>query len=433
MPYDTRRKSVSLSLLGVHIPKRARQSSTATSPRDVEGPPTKKSRAGSSSPPPGAMSPPSSTNIRVKTELPSHPRGAEHTPPPSPGAEGVQKVDTTGIKDEIVVGVIRQLEKTGNRPHTSKELAAVLANSVPTIDASTNPNALIQARLASYLKGPWPIVSPCPLGKQQENIHPRRVFYYLTTQPHQPIPEVSAMVPISRRVISPALSSHADDEAESKYMRDRSRLSPSPEVVLSSPELEDESDMDVASTFSGRSSLSLSRDMSSSNLSHNRRAQSPPLEREERDFKQTANELQEQRRNSRQRAGSAPTDNAIKTEDNTSSDVRNTIEMSDDNDSSLKAHKEPLPSLFPNSDSLAFEFSSPVLRPQHAPMHLDGKVLQPLTTETRQALKAVDTISLDMVNNDPMDISSAWDENGQLRSPEDIELDELQGVFDGYY
>jgi len=360
-------------------------------------------------------------------------------------------VDTTGIKDDIVVGVIRQLEKTGNRPHTSKELAAVLANSVPTIDAyvsvdsgdatndqvtnisfrSTNPNALIQARLASYLKGPWPIVSPCPLGKQQENIHPRRVFYYLTTQPHQPIPEVSAMVPIARRVISPAASSHTDDDAEDKYIRDRSRLSPSPEIILSSPELEDDSDIDVASVFSGRSSLS--RDLSSSNLSHNRRAQSPPLEREERDFKQTANELQEQRRNSRQRTGSAPNDNAIKMEENSGSDVRNTIEVSDDNDGSSRPHKEPLPSLFPNSDALAFNFSSPVLRPQYAPMHLDGKVLQPYNDEGRQVFKGVDSISLDIVNNDPMDISSAWDENGQLRSPEDIELDELQGVFDGYY
>lgn len=51
----------------------------------------------------------------------------EHTPPPSPGAVGEAKVDTEGINDEIVVGVIEQLEKTGNRPHLMKELAAVLS------------------------------------------------------------------------------------------------------------------------------------------------------------------------------------------------------------------------------------------------------------------------------------------------------------------
>lgn len=47
--------------------------------------------------------------------------------PPSPGASGDRKVDTDGINDDIVVGVIEQLEKTGNRPHLMKELAAVLS------------------------------------------------------------------------------------------------------------------------------------------------------------------------------------------------------------------------------------------------------------------------------------------------------------------
>lgn len=36
------------------------------------------------------------------------------------------KIDTEGISDDIVVAVIDQLEKTGNRPHLVKELAAVL-------------------------------------------------------------------------------------------------------------------------------------------------------------------------------------------------------------------------------------------------------------------------------------------------------------------
>lgn len=42
-------------------------------------------------------------------------------------ADGVApKIDTEGINDDIVVGVIEQLELTGNRPHLVKELAAVL-------------------------------------------------------------------------------------------------------------------------------------------------------------------------------------------------------------------------------------------------------------------------------------------------------------------
>lgn len=54
-------------------------------------------------------------------------RAYDHTPPPSPVASGSIKVDTNGINDDIVVCVIEQLEKTGNRPHLIKELATVLS------------------------------------------------------------------------------------------------------------------------------------------------------------------------------------------------------------------------------------------------------------------------------------------------------------------
>lgn len=64
------------------------------------------------------------------------PSGAlEHTPPPSPADSGatVNKIDTEGINDDIVVAVIGQLEKTGNRPHLIKELATVLASTNDSI------------------------------------------------------------------------------------------------------------------------------------------------------------------------------------------------------------------------------------------------------------------------------------------------------------
>lgn len=148
MPYNTRRKSLSLSELGITLPKRARAPSHPTLPLTTtteEEPPTKKSRlsAGSESPQPSsnAMSPPASTNIRIKTEAPKpSPRGVEHTPPPSPGAVGVSKIDTEGINDTIVVGVIQQLEKTGNRPHLVKELAAILATFTPAIERCVHHN-----------------------------------------------------------------------------------------------------------------------------------------------------------------------------------------------------------------------------------------------------------------------------------------------------
>lgn len=433
MPYNTRRKSLSLSELGITVPKRHRapsQSSLSTPLKtEIDGPPSKKTKSShtptAASPSPGAMSPPQTTNIRLKTgETRNNMRAVEHTPPPSPGAEGVSKIDTQGIKDDIVVGVIRQLEKTGNRPHTSKELAAVLANSVPTIDASTNPNALIQARLATYLKGPWPIVSPCPLGKQQENIHPRRVFYFLSTQPHQPIPEVSAQNPAIRRVISPSLSSAADEEAEEKYTRQRTQLSPSPEVDLSSPELEDASDVEIASVFSGRNSLPRDHPPTSTNLAHNRRADSPPLEREERDFKQTANELQQQRRDSQQQLEPAATAASMKTEQ---SEESGSIEMSIE--TTEHTEETAAAALFGNHEHLSvsaptnFDLSSPVLKPLDAPMSLDS-------TTSPAKIPSHDAMSLDTTNNDEMDIWSAWDETGSLMSPENVELDELEGLFD---
>jgi hypothetical protein len=67
----------------------------------------------------------------------------EHTPPPSPEAEGddsecdeakPKEIDLEGINDEIVEGVILQLQKTGNRPHLVKELAAVLSPTVKIVE-----------------------------------------------------------------------------------------------------------------------------------------------------------------------------------------------------------------------------------------------------------------------------------------------------------
>jgi hypothetical protein len=65
----------------------------------------------------------------------------ENTPPPSPEAEADEpedevkpkEIDLEGINDEIVEGVIVQLQKTGNRPHLVKELAAILSQSVKIV------------------------------------------------------------------------------------------------------------------------------------------------------------------------------------------------------------------------------------------------------------------------------------------------------------
>lgn len=67
----------------------------------------------------------------------------EHTPPPSPEAEADldegndhkrREIDLEGINDDIVEAVIVQLQKTGNRPHLVKELAAVLCVKVKIVE-----------------------------------------------------------------------------------------------------------------------------------------------------------------------------------------------------------------------------------------------------------------------------------------------------------
>lgn len=146
MPYNTRRKSLSLSELGIIVPKRSRAISHPSPPSTIaEGdePPIKKSKRShaSGAPSPASMSPPraTATTIRIKEEKPTPaPRTGELSPPPSPGREGASKIDTEGINDEIVVAAIQQLEKTGNRPHLVKELAAALAPHVNPIERFVN-------------------------------------------------------------------------------------------------------------------------------------------------------------------------------------------------------------------------------------------------------------------------------------------------------
>jgi hypothetical protein len=135
MPYNTRRKSLSLPSLGIHLPNSSRRSPSTSKPAhatDDQLPPSKKVKrshdSASSSPEPSPSSTSSADAKGQRTIRPNGRRGIyEHTPPPSPTDGAVApKIDTEGINDDIVVGVIEQLEKTGNRPHLVKELAAVL-------------------------------------------------------------------------------------------------------------------------------------------------------------------------------------------------------------------------------------------------------------------------------------------------------------------
>lgn len=461
MPYNTRRKSLSLSELGIIVPKRSRAASHPSPPSTIaeEEPPVKKSKRShaSNSPSPGLMSPPRTTTIRIKTEEPKNAgRATELSPPASPVREGASKIDTEGINDDIVVGAIQQLEKTGNRPHLVKELAAILAHSNHAIEKygpsflldaaqltdrpprSANPSALISSRLTAYLNRSWPTISPCPLAKDLSPVHPRRLYFYLTTSPHQPIPEVAELLPKPKRVISPSLSSASAADEDDRYTRGRTALSPSPEVDLSSPELEDQNNKQNPPTpggsFSARNSLPREHPPTATNLAHNRRAASPPLEREERDFKQTANALQiqlQQRRNSQDVPMS--TDDAPAGVDADAMSVAMSVEAEESEESAALKNMEAAKSLFEGHaehlglPAQSFEFSSPMLKPE-AGLHIDTSM-----SKLSRVDEAMDSMMLDLgsAKQDPMlpDAFAGWD---GLQSPENVELDELEDLFDAY-
>ncbi|PLB33671.1 uncharacterized protein BDW47DRAFT_113524 [Aspergillus candidus] len=304
MPYNTRRKSLSLPSLGIHLPSSSRRSPSTTKSShatDDQLPPPKKVKRSHHS---GSLSPEPSTQIKGQFARPSGRRATvEHTPPPSPADLVAPKIDTEGISDDIVVGVIEQLEKTGNRPHLVKELAAILLSFNDNVANSANPAALLSSRLNTYMKRPWTALAPCPLAKELIPVHPRKVYYYLNSMPRQPFPENSDDIVIpgmEGNSITPSVSS-VDMDEDDAFARERSRLSPSPEVDLSPPEDDENAELggrDGSNSAGHRADFT---DPHHARLSSSHRAASPPLEGDEKEFTQTASAVRE-RASSEQKA-----------------------------------------------------------------------------------------------------------------------------------
>ena len=462
MPYDTRRKSLSLPSLGIQLPSASRAhrpSITKASPTHEQIPPpqqppakkVKRSHTSESSTPAQTPRPRSSTsssttkNVSFAERPKSSGRNAyENTPPPSPGPSGHSKYDTDGINDDIVVGVIEQLEKTGNRPHLIRELATVLSSisdavsrfvlftsathgTVADLLSSANPGALLSSRLAAYLKRPgWTALSPCPLEKELTSVHPRKIYYYLTTMTRQELPADSSDLFASahvggkggKRIISPSISSASvDEDMETAEERKRDALSPSPEVDLSTHEIEGAvtgQEMDFAtpptpgSSFSGRSSLA--RDgsnvsASDNALSHNHRAASPPLEGDEKEFTQTAS-------NVRMRGMSLDDLN-----------IRPTIEVAsvpqneDDEEERAKLNREAAEALFGTHHPQVLGpplGSSPLVKPLR--MLGEGKM-------SKNDEDVIMQESTSILGNSGIGLT--WD----TREPEDIQIEDLDDLF----
>jgi hypothetical protein len=431
MPYNTRKKSLDITTLGISVPGGPRSARSPPSTSDAQHPSKRVKRTHSitsatttttTTTTSTTKSPPRPLTLRFDERPKSSGRVAD-TPPPSPGAR--TKVDTQGIDDIIVVGVIEQLEKTGNRPHLLKELAAVLSATIPIVEryvprlgatsvahvltrhSSANPAAIISSRLATYLKRTWTALSRCPLDKTLIGTHPKRVYYFLTTCPHQPIPADPGNGPAAARIISPSLSS-AGSEEEDLEGRSRDRMSPSPELDLSSPEFDDGAD-----PFSNTT-----HPPTSANIAHNRRAQSPPLEKEEREFTQTATFLQQRRKSQeaeREREASA----SVIAEETENTDVTMddmVLSVEETEESAALKNSEAAAALFGHMDHMqSFQMdlasSSPFMKPA-----LSLEMPPPLSKAGGMIARVEE---------------HEWNWS-EMKSPENVELDELDDLLGGY-
>lgn len=403
MPYNTRRKSLSLPSLGIHVPMTAAARAAHNASKSAR---LSESNSSTSSTSPRSSSsrsrsPDSHPSKRLKQ---SHsgdvdPIAVETTPPPSPtpatsvdmDAESQKKVDLEGINDDIVEAVITELQATENRPHLIKDLAIVLARSLKSVQkyvpplllpidffehranhtSSANPCAIISSRLASYMKRPcWSALAPCPLAKELETVHPRRTYYFLTTIPRQPLPESGSVQSIARVAdITPSVSL-TDDSGSDELEERRRQLSPSPEIDLPRYDFNDADEMPM--TPVGSLPKPLSRGIGE--LPHDL----PPLETDEREFSQTADTLLKRKFNE------APEeDRSVSVEYGTRDDL-----------------------WFGDSAAAAF-LTSPAMRPSVA-------------SSSRKEDEAENWIKLNKL--------FAWDQNAGAES---IEIDELDGLMEG--
>ena len=471
MPYNTRRKSLSLPSLGIHLPQTSRAHRSPPlnkepASADLPFPPAKRVKH-SHHDPEIPNSPPAShgsSPVENKDARPISRRSAiDHTPPPSPRAISpatkTTKVDTDGINDDIVIAVILQLEKTGNRPHLIKDLATVLAatnesvakygfrdmrpllNANETLHSSANPAALLSSRLSLYLKRPWTALAPCPLAKELIPVHPRKVFFYLTTCPRQELPDNSddIITPTTGiKQLTPSISTPSIDQDDiDAETRARERMSPSPEIDLSNPELEDDSVEDAespptpAGSFSARSSLARDGSTATAGRLRRNRAPSPPLEADEKGFTEMANAV-------RARAMSLNNDDTVRPSTETADGQSRTDgpaeSTSETAEQTSRRDQELGFELFGQQDNGAITHptamiaSSPMIAPQKLSTHVEVKKEYHLSNSSSATLNAT-SVSVDVDFKDiEMMNTSTWD----MQSPEDVEIGELDGLFSGF-
>lgn len=186
------------------------------------------------------------------------------------------------------------------------------------------------------MKRSWSALAPCPVAKELVLIHPRKVYYYLTTFPRQPIPDTSddLLTGLDTKNITPSVSSLDQDE-EDAIARERS---PSPEVDLSSPDFEEEEDNADLDSSAGRGTPSehFPDHTSHTRLMHSHRAASPPLEGDEKEFTLTASAVRERASEEKaNRADQSSRSRSVLSEGLSSGDESMSLSESPVNDGSL--------------------------------------------------------------------------------------------------
>lgn len=301
--------------------------------------------------------------------------------------------------------------------------------------------------MSAYLRRPcWTALSPCPLNKELIPVHPRKVFYYLTTLPRRETRVDSSDILSSplinslgsggkggKRVISPSLSNASiDEDAESAEDRKRSALSPSPEVDLSAPELDPDAPGDddyhipltpAGTSFSGRSSLARDGTNGSAsegiNLVHNHRAASPPLEGDEKEFTQTAS-------NMRMRGMSLDELNIRESTEIEIPRLQDLLDMHIDETEEEKArqNREAAATLFGGLETVAdiylVSMSSPFERLVQGTGFLERN-------------RREDTVDVEMKDLVSPGVAPSWFSMGlDIRDPESVELEELDDLLGGF-
>lgn len=300
--------------------------------------------------------------------------------------------------------------------------------------SSANPAALLSSRLSAYLKRPWSALSPCPLDKELTTVHPRKVYFFLTTLPRQSFPADSSDI-ISlphaggkggRRIISPSISSASmDEDPEAAEERRRDTLSLSPEINLSTEDLDDGAPTlefefttpptPAGSSFSGRSSLA--RDgsngsSSDSGASHNYKAASPQLEGDEKEFTQTASSMRMR--------GMNLDDPTVRP----STEDMNEMEIEETEEEKAKRNREAAEALFGAHHAQAAGMpilTSPLVKPTHRVL-IGEKIKQ-----EGEDVEINESISI--LGDGGGELSGlTWD----TREPEDIRLEDLDDLFGSF-